>query len=88
MNPEVPDDLLDGHTGPTATSDPHNIVAELLRVRLGHGNILPAQHPDKPTQMSPIHAADPFDKLAVRYEATLHIATINIWLRALTKTTS
>jgi len=24
-----------------------------------------------------------FDKLAVRYEATIHVATINIWLRAL-----
>jgi transposase len=24
-----------------------------------------------------------FDKLAVRYEATVHVATINIWLRAL-----
>jgi hypothetical protein len=24
-----------------------------------------------------------FDKLAVRYEATMHVATINIWLRAL-----
>jgi transposase len=24
-----------------------------------------------------------FDKLAVRYEATIHIATINIWLRSL-----
>lgn len=23
-----------------------------------------------------------FDKLAVRYEATIHIAAINIWLRA------
>lgn len=24
-----------------------------------------------------------YDKLALRYEATLHIATINIWLRVL-----
>jgi hypothetical protein len=24
-----------------------------------------------------------FDELAVRYEATIHVATINIWLRAL-----
>jgi hypothetical protein len=24
-----------------------------------------------------------FHKLAVRYEATIHVATINIWLRAL-----
>jgi hypothetical protein len=24
-----------------------------------------------------------FDKLAVRYEATIHVATINIWLSAL-----
>jgi transposase len=26
-----------------------------------------------------------FDKLAVRYEATIHIAAINIWLRDLTR---
>jgi transposase len=29
-----------------------------------------------------------YDKLAVRYESTLQIATINIWLRALAKATS
>jgi transposase len=29
-----------------------------------------------------------YDKLAVRYEATVHIATINIWLRALARRTS
>ncbi|MFI7674131.1 IS5 family transposase [Actinophytocola sp. NPDC049390] len=29
-----------------------------------------------------------YDKLALRYEATLHIATINIWLRALAQPTS
>ncbi|MEU6133293.1 IS5 family transposase [Saccharopolyspora sp. NPDC047091] len=32
--------------------------------------------------------ASRYDKLAVRYEATVHIATINIWLRDLTKTNS
>jgi transposase len=26
-----------------------------------------------------------FDKLAVRYEATIHIAAINIWLRDLAR---
>ena len=29
-----------------------------------------------------------YDKLAVRYEATTHIAMINIWSRALANTTS
>jgi transposase len=29
-----------------------------------------------------------YDKLAVRYEATVHVATINIWLRALAARTS
>jgi transposase len=29
-----------------------------------------------------------YDKLALRYEATVHVATINIWLRTLAKTTS
>lgn len=28
-------------------------------------------------------AATRFDKLAVRYEATIHVAAINIWLRCL-----
>ncbi|AXB46212.1 IS5 family transposase [Prauserella sp. PE36] len=32
--------------------------------------------------------ASRYDKLAVRYEATLHVATIDIWLRNLTKTNS
>lgn len=32
--------------------------------------------------------ASRYDKLALRYEATLHIATIDTWLRALTKTSS
>ncbi|TDD01010.1 IS5/IS1182 family transposase, partial [Saccharopolyspora terrae] len=26
-----------------------------------------------------------YDKLALRYEATVHVATIDIWLRSLTK---
>lgn len=29
-----------------------------------------------------------YDKLAVRYEATLHVATINIWLRTFAAITS
>jgi transposase len=29
-----------------------------------------------------------YDKLALRYEATIHVATINIWLRALAAKTS
>ncbi|GAB3578113.1 hypothetical protein GCM10027445_44820 [Amycolatopsis endophytica] len=29
-----------------------------------------------------------YDKLALRYEATLHIATIDIWLRTLARQTS
>lgn len=32
--------------------------------------------------------ASRYDKLAVRYEATLHVATIDTWLQALTKITS
>src|SRR5436190_118126 len=46
------------------TSDPHDIVAELLRVGLGHSDILPAHHHGKPTQMSPIRAADPDSETA------------------------
>ncbi|MFS8105082.1 hypothetical protein LFM09_49095 [Lentzea alba] len=48
MNPEILRDLLDRHTGLTVTGDPHNIVAELLRVGLGHSDILPAHHHGKP----------------------------------------
>ncbi|WP_346048749.1 hypothetical protein [Actinomadura chokoriensis] len=29
-----------------------------------------------------------YDKLAVRYQATIEVAVIDIWLRAVTKTTS
>ncbi|WP_445942426.1 hypothetical protein [Pseudonocardia sp. T1-2H] len=29
-----------------------------------------------------------YHKLAVRYEATVHVATINVWLRALAARTS
>jgi transposase len=32
--------------------------------------------------------ATSYDKLALRFEATVHIATINIWLRALAARTS
>lgn len=59
MDPEVLGDLLDGHTGLAVTGDPHDIVAELLGIGLGHSDILPAHHHGKPTQMSPISAADP-----------------------------
>ncbi|WP_433305517.1 transposase [Actinoplanes sp. CA-030573] len=41
-------------------SDPHDVVAELAGVGLGHSNILPARRHGKPSQMSPIGAADPF----------------------------
>ncbi|MEU8820938.1 DUF2283 domain-containing protein, partial [Actinoplanes sp. NPDC048796] len=34
---------------------------ELTRVGLGHSNILPARRHGKPSQMSPICAADPLD---------------------------
>ncbi|TDC79528.1 IS5/IS1182 family transposase, partial [Actinomadura sp. 7K507] len=29
-----------------------------------------------------------YDKLAVRYQATIEVAVIDIWLRSVTKTTS
>ncbi|MFI6244481.1 winged helix-turn-helix domain-containing protein, partial [Micromonospora sp. NPDC050795] len=47
------------HTRITVTGHPDNIITELTRVRLGHSNILPARHQGKPSQMSPIGAADP-----------------------------
>jgi transposase len=36
----------------------------------------------QPAQTAPAIATR-YDKLALRYEASLHVATINIWLRAL-----
>ncbi|MGL5824684.1 MAG: hypothetical protein ACRCYU_07600 [Nocardioides sp.] len=40
MNTEVLSDLLDSDSRLTAPRDAHNILAELLRIRLGHSNIL------------------------------------------------
>ena len=59
VDPEVVGDLLDRHAGLAVTGDPHDIVAELPGVGLGHSDILPAHHHGKPSQMSPIGAADP-----------------------------
>jgi len=50
--PEILGDLFDRHAGLTVTGDPHDIVAELLMVGLGHSNILPARRHGKPSQMS------------------------------------
>jgi transposase len=41
----------------------------------------------QPAQTTP-PVATRYDKLAVRYEATVHVAAINIWLRKLARTTS
>ena len=60
MHPEIGCDLLDRrHTIVAAASNPHDIVTELLRIRLGHNNILPGPPHGKPGQMSLIPAAAP-----------------------------
>ncbi len=59
MNPEVLRDLLDRHTGIAVTGDPHDVIAELSGVGLGHSGILPTRPQGKPSQMSPAGAADP-----------------------------
>lgn len=41
VNPEVFRDLLDRHPGFAVLRDTHHVVAELLRVGLGHDGILP-----------------------------------------------
>ena len=65
VDPEVLGDLLNRHARFTVTSDPHDIVAELTGIGLGHSNILPARRHGKPSQMSPIGAADPFATAAL-----------------------
>ena len=52
-------DLLDRHSGLPTASNPNDIVTELARVGLRHSNTLPGPPHGKPTQMSPICAADP-----------------------------
>ncbi|WP_172582590.1 hypothetical protein [Subtercola boreus] len=59
MDPEVLRNPLDRHTRLTVSRHAHNIITELSRIRLRHNNILPARPQGKPTQMSPIRAADP-----------------------------
>jgi hypothetical protein len=71
VNPEVLGDLLDRHTGLTVTSDPHDVIAELPRIGLGHGYILPARLHGKPSQMSPIRAADPAECLLGALEGSV-----------------
>ncbi|BBC67875.1 hypothetical protein MMRN_47710 [Mycobacterium marinum] len=43
MDPEIRGNLLQRNLGITVAGDPDNVVAELLRVRLRHSDILPAQ---------------------------------------------
>ena len=43
MDTEVPSDLVEGDTVLAGLGDPHDIVAELLGVGLGHSNILPGR---------------------------------------------
>ncbi|GEM_PF-5222411 len=48
MNPEIIRDRLERHPRIALASDTNNIVTELLGIRLGHVNILPAGHLDQP----------------------------------------
>ena len=41
------------YLGKAATGHPHDIVTELLRIRLRHGDILPAHPSGKPARLSP-----------------------------------
>ncbi len=61
VNPEFGDDLLQGHPSSRGTENPHHIGAEPLRERFWHDDVLsgpPIQ--GKPSQLSPIYAADAF----------------------------
>ncbi|GHJ08766.1 hypothetical protein TPA0907_31330 [Micromonospora humidisoli] len=75
MDSEVLRDLLDGHARVTVTGHPHDVIAELTRVGLGHSNILPAHRQGKPSQMSPIGAADPsWEEVVQAVERPMHRA--------------
>jgi integrase len=63
VDPEVLGDLLDAHTGLPVAGHPHDVVTELARVGLRHGNILPGPPTGKPAQVSPIRAADPMQRM-------------------------
>ncbi|MFD9973916.1 tyrosine-type recombinase/integrase [Streptomyces sp. NPDC059017] len=41
MDSEVGGHLLDRHTRPAVPRDPHDVLTKLLRIRLGHSDILP-----------------------------------------------
>ncbi|MFI8265021.1 hypothetical protein [Streptomyces sp. NPDC085665] len=41
MDPEIGGHLLDRHTRTAVPRDPHNVLAELFRIRLGPSDILP-----------------------------------------------
>src|SRR3954471_3923999 len=43
MDSEVGGHLLDRHTRPAVPGDPHDVLAELFRIRLGHSDILPTR---------------------------------------------
>ncbi|MDI6521454.1 DMT family transporter [Streptomyces coelicoflavus] len=43
MDPEVGGDLFQRDAGLAVARDPHDVLAELLRIRLGHCNILPGR---------------------------------------------
>ncbi|MGC4744779.1 hypothetical protein ACLQ28_03810 [Micromonospora sp. DT201] len=52
-------DLLDRHAWLAVTGHPHDVIAKLSWLGLGHNDILPARHQGAPSQMSPIGAAGP-----------------------------
>ncbi|MCM2428713.1 hypothetical protein [Streptomyces sp. RKAG337] len=43
MDSEVGGHLLDRHTRTTVPRNPHDVLAELFRIRLGHSDILPTR---------------------------------------------
>ena len=62
------------YAGLTVAGDAHDVVAELLGVGLGHGDILPAAPLGTTDQMSPIRAAVPFDDRQDAVAAALEFA--------------
>ncbi|BCK56256.1 hypothetical protein [Nocardia wallacei] len=75
MNTEISGDLLQRHPVLTVTGNPDHIVTELLRVRLGHVNILPGPPSGKPDRCH-LSVQQPLPHMKVRLLALRVTATI------------
>ncbi len=74
MNPEIGGHLLDRDTRAAVPRDPHDVLAELLRIRLGHSDILP-------TRLLLDYAAEYENWVLFTPDASLSLTDLGILLR-------